>query len=72
MLKIFVLLAGLVGITARLNEYVPLLDTEEFLIQHVDNSSLPQSYSWSDVDGVNYLTKNLNQHIRFSRLADQR
>ena len=63
MFKILALLTGLLGISARLNEYVPLLDTEQYLIQHADNSSLPQSYSWSDVDGVNYLTKNLNQHI---------
>jgi cathepsin X len=63
MFKIFVLLANLVGISARLNEYIPLLDSEKYLIQHTDNSSLPQSYSWSDIDGVNYLTKNLNQHI---------
>lgn len=25
--------------------------------------SLPQSFTWSNVDGINYLTKNLNQHI---------
>jgi len=24
---------------------------------------LPESFSWKDVDGVNYVTKMLNQHI---------
>tara|TARA_B110000967_G_scaffold184697_1_gene204352 strand:+ start:11605 stop:12531 length:927 start_codon:yes stop_codon:yes gene_type:complete len=61
--KIFLFLAGLIGISARFNEFVPFVDTEQYQIQHNVNASLPQSYSWSNVGGVNYLTKNLNQHI---------
>jgi len=61
--KIFLFLAGLIGISARFNEFVPFVDTEQYQIQHTVNTSLPQSYSWSNVGGVNYLTKNLNQHI---------
>ena len=63
MMNIFLLLTGLFGVTARFNEFVPLLDTEQYQIQHIDNTSLPESFSWSNVDNVNYLTKNLNQHI---------
>ena len=63
MLKVFLLLSSLLGIVARKNEYVPLLDMEQYQTTHVVNESLPQSFSWSDVEGVNYLTKNLNQHI---------
>ena len=63
MMNIFLLLTGLFGVTARFNEFVPLLDTEQYQIQHIGNTSLPESFSWSNVDNVNYLTKNLNQHI---------
>lgn len=63
MMNIFLLLTGLFGVTARFNEFVPLLDTEQYQIQHIVNTSLPESFSWSNVDNVNYLTKNLNQHI---------
>lgn len=59
---IILLLTGLLGITARLNEFVPQLDAEKYITTHAPES-LPQSFVWSDVDGVNYLTKNLNQHI---------
>lgn len=30
---------------------------------YVDPSDLPDSFTWSDVDGVSYITKNLNQHV---------
>jgi cathepsin X len=63
MIKFLLLLTGLFGVTARFNEYVPVLDTEPYQVQHAIDSSLPPSFSWSNVDNVNYLTKNLNQHI---------
>jgi len=63
MMNIFLLLTGLFGVTARFNEFVPLLDIETYQIQHTVNTSLPESFTWSNVDNVNYLTKNLNQHI---------
>ena len=50
---------------ARISEYIPSVNIEDHLITH-DNLNylqLPQSFSWSNVDGTNYLTKNLNQHI---------
>lgn len=50
---------------ARISEFVPSVNIEDHLITH-DNLNylqLPQSFSWSNVDGTNYLTKNLNQHI---------
>jgi len=31
--------------------------------EYVDAATLPTSWSWSNVNGVNYMTKNLNQHI---------
>lgn len=57
------LLTCVCGIAARLNEYVPVLDTNEYLETHYEPNVLPQSFSWSNVNGVNFLTKNLNQHI---------
>jgi len=62
-MNIFLLLTGLFGVTARFNEFVPLLNIEQYQIQHIVNTTLPESFSWSNVDNVNYLTKNLNQHI---------
>ena len=40
MMNIFLLLTGLFGVTARFNEFVPLLDTEQYQIQHIVNTSL--------------------------------
>lgn len=57
------MLSTFFGVTARLNEYIPLLDTGRYQVTHQIDDNLPQSFSWSNVDGVNYLTKNLNQHI---------
>ncbi len=58
------LLSSLYGIFAsRFNEYVPTLDFDEYIMNHGTDSLLPSAFSWSNVDGVNYLTKNLNQHI---------
>ena len=31
--------------------------------EYISASELPDSFSWSNVDGVNYLTKSLNQHL---------
>jgi len=31
--------------------------------EYMDSSDLPDNYNWGDIDGVNYLTKSLNQHI---------
>lgn len=30
---------------------------------YIDRDDLPASFTWSDVDGVSYLTHSLNQHI---------
>jgi cathepsin X len=46
-----------------MNEYVPILDVDLFQTQQTSSDTLPEAFSWSNVDGVNYLTKNLNQHI---------
>ena len=59
----FLMLFSFIGGYARMNEYVPSTDIELYLVQHPTDMNLPQSFTWSDVDGVNYLTKNLNQHI---------
>ena len=59
---ILLLLTGLLGITARFNEFVPKLDAEKYIVYHAPEP-LPQVFAWNNVAGVNYLTKNLNQHI---------
>jgi cathepsin X len=63
MLQYIILLSSVLCAVARVNEYVPLLDMEKYQINHDVNETLPQSYTWSDINGTNYLTKNLNQHI---------
>jgi cathepsin X len=52
------------------SEYIPFLDIEDYLTNTNTNTlrgstydSLPNAFTWSNVEGVNYLTKNLNQHI---------
>lgn len=59
---ILLLLTGLLGITARFNEFVPKLDAEKYTVYHAPEP-LPLAFAWNNVAGVNYLTKNLNQHI---------
>lgn len=63
MLQYIILLSSVLCAVARFNEYVPLLDMEKYQINHDINETLPQTFTWSDVNGMNYLTKNLNQHI---------
>ena len=56
------------------SEYIPSLDIEEYLTTYTNTNTntnslrgslddLPNAFTWSNVEGVNYLTKNLNQHI---------
>ena len=62
-LQCMLLLSSLIGVSARFNEYVPTLDLELYQVTHTMDTEIPQSFTWSNVEGVNYLTKNLNQHI---------
>lgn len=64
-LRLVVLLSSLMGVSARLNEYVPTVEMEPYQVTHIMDTELPQTFTWSNVEGVNYLTKSLNQHIRF-------
>ena len=61
----FLLFFTFLGVGARINEYIPSpsVDIESYQINHTLDIKLPQSFTWSNVNGVNYLTKNLNQHI---------
>ena len=49
---------------ARMTEYLPTTNIDSYITYHnLNDIELPQSFTWSNVEGVNYLTKNLNQHI---------
>jgi cathepsin X len=54
---------GIMGVVSRMTEYIPILDFEKHIVTRTAINDLPKSFSWSNVDGINYLTKNLNQHI---------
>jgi cathepsin X len=41
-----------------LNDY-----TSPLPFEYIKEDELPESFTWGNVDGVNYLTKSLNQHI---------
>jgi len=45
------------GHTIQNNHYNPLPHT------YIDPEALPDKFTWGDIEGVSYLTKNLNQHI---------
>lgn len=76
-LTIFTTIFNITGVFARMNEYIPTIDIEDHLLTYSKISSdaslrsvetttqlsLPQSFTWSNVNGTNFLTKNLNQHI---------
>ncbi len=55
----FLLIFTFLGVGARINEYIPSpsVDIESYQINHTSDIKLPQSFTWSNVDGVNYLTK---------------
>ena len=48
---------------ARINEFKPLLNHNDYRITHSNDIDLPKSWNWGNISNVNYLTKNLNQHI---------
>ena len=62
----FLMLLTFIGVGARINEYIPSpsVDIESHQITHTSGIKLPQSFTWSNVDGVNYLTKNVNYLTR--------
>ena len=52
----FLMLFSFISGDARINEYVPSIDIELHQFQHPTDINLPQSFTWSDVDGVNSTT----------------
>ena len=62
-------LAGMLGVSARLNEYVPIIKPALYEIQHaVNTESLPNSFTWSNVNNVNYLNLGQSHHIYYQLL----
>lgn len=75
MMKVFfaavaALTVGVASSQKRMNE-IKILDghdrPEQVLSalphEYISESALPESFTWGDVDGTNYLTHSLNQHL---------
>jgi cathepsin X len=61
---LFTTLTILVG--GRMNEYIPQLNITDYVSvseNTLEMSSIPNEFTWQEQNGINYLTKNLNQHI---------
>ncbi len=59
---LFATFAMMVG--GRINEYIPQLNNTDYLRETaLEVSTLPNEFTWQEQNGINYLTKNLNQHI---------
>lgn len=48
-------------INSHCSEYIPKEISYKY--RFYDNLDLPKEFSWDNVNGTNYLTKNLNQHL---------
>ena len=48
---------GIIGVVSRMTEYIPILDFDKHIVARTAINDLPKSFSWSKVDGINYLTK---------------
>ena len=64
-LSIFIGLISLINVYSLhdYTGYIPKFLTVNHEIKDINIDSLPLSWSWSNVNNTNYLTKNLNQHI---------
>jgi cathepsin X len=54
------------NVFSRTSEYVPNLDIDidSYTSNYeLTNTQFPDNFNWGDIDGTNYLTKNVNQHI---------
>ena len=63
-LSICILTASLV--TSRISEFIPKLDSESYMNNYnetIPTTDLPLEFTWGSINGINYLTKNVNQHI---------
>ena len=58
------LFAYLSLVSSRKSEYIPILDDSLYETVY-DLNDLPNEFSWSNHNGTNYLTKNVNQHIPY-------
>ena len=64
-LSIFIGLTSLINVDSlsKYKGYVPKFLTVNHEIPDINIDNLPLSWTWSNVNNTNYLTKNLNQHI---------
>jgi len=61
---LFLLLSFTSLVTSRITEYIPLLNHADYLsTDSLQTINLPDTFTWEAQNEINYLTKNLNQHI---------
>ena len=64
MIRILILTTLIMMVGGRMNEYIPQINETDYLIPNqLETSEQPKAFSWDEQNGINYLTKNLNQHI---------
>ena len=51
-------------VSGRFVEYLPIVNESNYMLPDIaKGEEMPNEFTWSNKGGVNYLTKNLNQHI---------
>ena len=60
-MKIFIFALSIFSSYAKINEYVSIVDRSSYLMSELPKytSYTPSEWNWGNINGTNYLTKNL-------------